>query len=85
MPTDIIGLINLLFTLLTFAILGRAIASWFDPSFRSSIGRFLYEVTEPVLAPIRQVIPSVGMLDLSPFIALLLIQVLQRLIVTAMA
>ena len=84
MPTDIVGLIDLLFTLLTFAIFGRAIASWFDPGFRSSIGRFLYEVTEPVLAPIRQVVPSAGMIDLSPFIALVLIQVLRRLIVTAM-
>ena len=85
MPSDIAGLINLLFNLLAFAIIGRALLSFIDPGLRSSAGRFLYDVTEPVLAPIRQLIPSIGMFDLSPIVALLLIRVLQQLIVGSLA
>ena len=40
--------------------------------------RILYEVTEPVLMPFRRVIPRIGMLDLSPLAALLVIQFLQQ-------
>ncbi len=83
MPTSVPGLINLVLTLLTFAIIGRALLSWFDPGMRSSVGRFLYEVTEPIIAPIRRVVPSMGMFDISPIIALFLIQALQRMLLQA--
>jgi YggT family protein len=85
MPSDLAGLVNLLFNLLALAIIARALLSFIDPGLRSSVGRFLFDVTEPVLAPIRQVVPSLGMIDLSPLIALLLLRVLQQLIVTAIA
>ena len=51
--------------------------SWFpvDPS--NPIVRILYEITEPVLMPFRRVIPRIGMLDLSPLAALLVIQFIQ--------
>ena len=39
-----------------------------------TLGDFLYRATEPVLAPIRRILPSFGAVDLSPFVALLLIQ-----------
>lgn len=83
MPTSVADLINLVLTLLTFAIIGRALLSWFDPGMRSSVGRFLYEVTEPIIAPIRRVVPSMGMFDISPIIALFLIQALQRMLLQA--
>ena len=84
MPSDIAGIINLLLTLLGFAIVGRALMSWFDPRMTSSIGRVLFEITEPIIAPIRRVVPSLGMIDISPFIALILIQLLSRLIVSSL-
>ena len=85
MPSDIAGIINLLLTLLGFAIVGRALMSWFDPRMTSSIGRVLFEITEPIIAPIRRVVPSLGMIDISPFIALLLIYMLRRLLVGSAA
>ncbi len=81
---DVGGIINLIFTVLTFAIIGRSLTSWFDPGMRSSVGRLLFEVTEPIIAPIRQVMPSMGMIDLSPMVAILLLQVLQRILLTAL-
>ena len=68
----------LLLQVLWLAILVRVILSWFpvDPS--NPIIRIVWEVTEPVLAPIRRVIPSIGMFDLSPLAAFLLISFLQQ-------
>lgn len=80
---DLASIINLVFTILTFALIGRALLSWFDPGMRSTVGRLLYDVTEPIVGPIRRVIPSLGMIDISPIIALLLLQVLNRLLVSA--
>jgi YggT family protein len=63
-----------LLQVLLIAILVRAVLSFFpvDPS--NPIIRILYEITEPVLAPFRRVIPRIGMFDLSPLAAMLVIQ-----------
>lgn len=81
------GIESLLLTILniySFVLFGRAIMSWFDPTFTSSIGRIVYDVTEPVIAPIRQVIPPIAGLDLSIMIAIFLVIILQRLIASAL-
>lgn len=62
-------------------LLARVILSWFPNVDRSNpIIRFLYDVTEPVLRPIREMMPPTGMMDLSPLIVFLVIQVLMTLI-----
>ena len=73
-----------LLQLLTYALIGRALLSWFDPRGQWTITRMLAEVTDPVIAPLRRVIPPVGMLDLSFIVAIILIQVLQRLLQQAL-
>lgn len=75
-------LLNIL-TLYSFVLFGRAIFSWFDPGFRTPVGRILYDLTEPVVAPIRQLLPSMGGLDLSIMVAIFLIIILQRLLASA--
>ncbi|GIV97895.1 MAG: YggT family protein [Herpetosiphonaceae bacterium] len=72
---------SLLINVLMIAILGRVIMSWVDPMRRMFLSRLFHELTEPILAPIRMILPSVGMFDFSPIVALLLLQVLQRIIV----
>nr|WP_275579349.1 YggT family protein [Halanaerobacter jeridensis] len=61
----------------SFMILARIIASWVQPpkdnEFMRRFLRFVYEATEPVLAPLRQLIP-IPAIDLSPIVALLLLQ-----------
>jgi YggT family protein len=85
MSNDVIDIILMLLNILSFLIIGRALLSWFDPGMRSPIGRVLHDITEPIIAPIRQVIPSLGMFDISPIVALLLIQLISRVIVQAFA
>ena len=72
--------ISLLFQAMFFAILGRVLISWIDPMGNMRITQILREITEPILGPIRSVLPSMGMIDLSPLVAILLLQLLQGLI-----
>jgi len=73
---DIGGIIRAITMALTFAIIARAILSWFPDMQNSSLGRALYNLTEPILAPFRQVIPTVGAFDISPIVAILVIQII---------
>jgi YggT family protein len=82
---DLVSLIDLIFTVLTVALIGRALLSWFDPGMRSTLGRLLVDLTEPIVGPIRRVVPSLGMIDISPIIAILLLQLLNRLLVSAVS
>ncbi|MCL4371556.1 MAG: YggT family protein [Chloroflexi bacterium] len=74
--------IELLFNILTFAILARVLLSWFPTSPNNKITAILYDVTEPILGPIRKMIPPIGMLDLSAFIAIIALQVLEYIILS---
>ena len=65
---------------LTFAIIARALLSWFPLPATNPITSFLNAITEPILAPLRRVVPRVGMLDITPLIAILLLQALSRLL-----
>ena len=73
----ILKLIDTLFYAFSLAILIRVILAWvrFDPYHPVSV--FVHQVTEPILAPIRRFLPSTGMIDFSPLIALVLLQVVQ--------
>ena len=64
-------------------IIARVLLSWFPLQPQSAMARVnggLFRVTEPVLGPLRRVLPRVGMLDLSPLVAILLISVLSRVL-----
>ena len=74
--------INILFYALWAAILGRVIISWINLSPDNPIVIVLYGITEPILAPIRRVLPSMGMLDLSPMVALIVMMIIQRVLLS---
>jgi len=61
---------------LTGAIFIRALLSWFPIDPRNPLVTILYEITEPILDPLRRVIPRLGMMDITPLVAILLIQVI---------
>lgn len=75
---ELIDTLLLVYSLLIFA---RAIISWVRLDPYHPVVQFLYATTEPVLAPIRNLLPGGGMMmDFSPLIALLIISVLRRLV-----
>jgi YggT family protein len=69
-------IICLFTTLLVIAIIARALLSWFNMDPRSPLIQALNQITEPILEPIRRIMPRLGMIDLSPLIAILLLQFL---------
>jgi len=82
--SDLASLVNFFFTILTLLVLCRALLSWFDPGYRSSVGQILVQITEPLLAPIRGLLPNTGVIDLSPIILILGLQILRQIVVTAL-
>ncbi len=58
---------------LNIAIFGRVIMSWISPQGTDPISTILFQITEPILAPIRHVLPRLGMFDFAPMVALLIL------------
>jgi YggT family protein len=72
--------ISTLFFILQFAIIIRALMSWFNPSPENPIVRLVIEITEPVLAPLRRIVPRIGMIDITPIVAILLMNVIETML-----
>lgn len=75
-------LINLVFTVLNLAILARVLVSWVNPNPYHPAMQILYQITEPILEPIRRYLPRTGMIDFSPLVAIILLQLAQRLLLS---
>lgn len=74
------NLVDQLLNLYIIAVFGRVILSWFPLSPggpMASVYSFLYAITEPVLGPIRRVLPPLGGIDLSPIVLLFAVQILR--------
>ena len=72
--------IALLCQVLAFIIFIRAILTWFPISRRNPIVAFLDYVTEPFLFPLRRLIPRIGMIDITPMIAIIILLIIARII-----
>jgi len=75
------GVISLLVTIIqlySWVLIARIVLSWIPNVDRSNqIVQFLYQITDPVLEPVRQILPPLGMIDLSPIVVFIALQVLQ--------
>ena len=69
-----------LFSVYFVVLVARIILSWFPlqpGTTLASIAGIIYELTEPVLGPVRRLIPSIGMFDISPIVVFIALQILQ--------
>jgi YggT family protein len=66
--------------LLWLCVFGRILLSWFDPTGSSGLARFLVSVTEPVLAPVRRLLPPAGMFDFSSLLVLVVLGALWKVL-----
>ena len=80
----VIQVVSLLLQVYSYVLLARALISWIpnlDPYY--PIVQFLYQITEPVLEPIRKLVPPLGgMIDISMLIAFFGIMILQQILVS---
>lgn len=72
--------VNILAWILYIALIARVVISWLNLSSENQAVAILYQITEPILAPIRRVLPSFGSLDFSPVVALIAIGIVQRIV-----
>lgn len=76
--TFLVNFIQFLLMALWALIFARMIMSWVDPMGRNQVSAFLFQTTEPILAPVRRMLPQTGMIDWSGFIVLIVLGVLWR-------
>lgn len=77
--------VNLVFTLLSLLIFVRVLLSWVRVNPYNPLIRLLYDLTDPILAPFQRLIPPAGGLDFSPLVALIVIDLLRRLLLSLLA
>ena len=73
MEAVLLNFVRLLATIIWLLLIARVVLSWTNPTGGGGLVAFIYQVTEPILAPIRRVMPPTGGVDWSPLIAMLLI------------
>ena len=73
-----------LLQVMAWGIFIRVILSWFVMTSKSgtlvSVYQVLVQVTEPILAPMRRIIPMIGMFDITPIVAFILLQIIGELV-----
>jgi YggT family protein len=77
----LVTFIQMLVTLFWFLLIARVLLSWTNPMGGGGLTAFIYQATEPILAPIRRLLPPMSGVDWSPLIAMLLLGVILRVIV----
>ncbi|MBS8263381.1 YggT family protein [Mesobacillus boroniphilus] len=70
----VIGLIAQLVGLYQWALIIYIFMSWFPNARETTIGQFLARICEPFLEPFRRIVPSIGMIDISPIVAFLVLR-----------
>src|SRR5450830_328147 len=84
-PWALIGIFSLFLKIIFWSMLISVILSWVAPGSRSPGAELVSQITEPVLAPFRRLIPNLGGLDISPIFAFIAIQLLQSWVIPRLA
>ncbi len=79
---SLVAVIRVVFELLTLAIVARAFLSFLPLSPYHPLVRLVFQLTEPILAPLRRYMPPLGMIDFTPLVAIILLQVIERLLIS---
>jgi YggT family protein len=74
---SVLGIVGLLVNIYFFALLGMIILSWVAPGSQHPAIYLLHQITEPVMAPFRKMLPAMGGMDFSPILLFILINVIQ--------
>lgn len=80
----VVSVIDVAFMVYTWLIIARIILSWVKHNPHHPAARFVYDLTEPFLSIFRRIIPSIGMIDLSPIAAVFALQILRAIVLSLM-
>ena len=79
---SIIGLVQLLFDLYIIVLLARVLLSWVQLDPQNPLVNLIHQLTEPLLAPIRRMLPQSGALDFSPMIAFVVVLIAEQIVLS---
>ncbi|NVZ93423.1 YggT family protein [Pseudomonas sp. D6002] len=85
LPWALIGIFSLFLKIIFWSMIISVILSWVAPGSRSPGAELMAQITEPVLAPFRRLVPNLGGLDISPIFAFIAIQLLQSWVIPRLA
>ena len=74
------GLLAAIIQLFILAILARAVLSWFVRDPCNPIMQGLNAITDPILQPLRQIMPRMGMIDLAPLVAIIVLSIIAGMV-----
>jgi len=75
-----IGLIRFVFELYAVILLARVLLSWVQIDPNNQLAKIIYQLTEPLLAPIRRLLPQGGGMDFSPIVAFIVLLVAEQVV-----
>ncbi len=78
---QIIQIVNMAFNVLVWLVIARCILSFVRHNPYQPLIKFVYDITEPIMAPFRRLIPAAGGIDFSPIIAILAVTLIQKIVV----
>ena len=78
----VIGLVQLLFDLYVIVLLARVLLSWVQVDPQNPIVNLIHQLTEPLLAPIRRLMPPTGPMDFSPMVAFIVVLITEQVVLT---
>jgi YggT family protein len=78
------SVLHILFMTATIVVIARAVLSWVSPDPNNSIVRMIYQLSEPLLFPVRRRVPYMGGIDFSPILVLLAVMFLDNFLVPSL-
>ena len=79
-----ISIINIAFEILTIIIFIRVILSWFPHNPYQPLIKLIYQISNPMLNPIRNIVSPIGGIDISPIILIFIIQLIKNIILKSL-
>ena len=79
---SVIGLVQFLFDLYIIVLLARVLLTWVQVDPRNPLVNLIHQLTEPLLAPIRRLLPQSSGLDFSPMVAFVVVLIAEQVVLT---
>ena len=77
---SLVGLVQLLFDLYIIVLLARVLLTWVQVDPRNPVVNLIHQLTEPLLAPIRRMLPQSGSVDFSPMVAFIVVLIAEQIV-----
>lgn len=77
----LIQIVNIAFTVFIWLVIIRCVLSFIPHNPYQSMIRFVYDITEPIMAPFRRAVPLIGNLDISPIVVVLVLEIARQVVI----